>query len=117
MSTDKGIAQAMEGGGFYNRNSSLQAAGIAAVLPLWETVTRSVDPGHGDLVVADYGSSQGRNSMLPIRMAIAALRRKGEVNRPVEVIHTDLPSNDFTSLFKALADEPDSYMAGAAQVF
>src|SRR5262245_44376864 len=108
---------AMEGGGFYNSNSSLQAAGIAAVLPLWETTVRSVDPGVGDLVIADYGSSQGRNSMRPISMAIEALRARAGDDAPVEVIHTDLPSNDFTSLFKALGEEPDSYMMGASQVF
>lgn len=108
---------AMESSGFYNRNSSLQAAGIAAVLPLWEATVRSMDPGTGDLMIADYGSSQGRNSMLPIRMAIDALRAKVGTNIPVEVVHTDLPSNDFASLFTALERESDSYMSGNSQVF
>ncbi len=27
---------AMEGDGFYNRNSAMQAAGIARILPIWE---------------------------------------------------------------------------------
>ncbi len=107
----------MEGSGFYNRNSSLQASGIAAVLPLWEATARSVDAGRGDLVIADYGSSQGRNSMRPIRVAIDALRAKTHANAPVEVIHTDLPTNDFASLFRALDEDSDSYMAGTSQVF
>ncbi|WP_246737391.1 class I SAM-dependent methyltransferase [Nordella sp. HKS 07] len=111
------VVAAMEGSGFYNRNSSLQAAGIAAVLPLWEAAIQSADPGGGDLVIADYGSSQGRNSMLPIRMAIDALRAKVGNNIPVQVIHTDLPSNDFASLFKALEEDADSYMARNSHIF
>jgi hypothetical protein len=107
----------MEGDGFYNRNSAMQAAGIARVLPIWEKVASSVPVGDETIVIADYGSSQGRNSMVPMRAAIAALRTKAGPGRPVQVIHTDLPSNDFASLFKALGEEPDSYMKGASGVF
>jgi CRISP-associated protein Cas1 len=28
----------------------------------------------------------------------------------VQVVHTDLPSNDFASLFKTLHDDPESYL-------
>jgi hypothetical protein len=108
---------AMQGDGFYNRHSSLQAAGIAAVLPLWQEVVRSVEARGDSLVIADYGSSQGHNSMLPIKVAIAELRHKTGDDRAIEVIHIDRPSNDFTSLFKALDEDPDSYMAGARAIF
>jgi hypothetical protein len=108
---------AMEGDGFYNRNSAMQAAGIARVLPVWEKIANSVPVGEETLVIADYGSSQGRNSMAPMRVAIAALRAKSGPNRPVQVIHTDLPSNDFTSLFQAINDETDSYLNRASGVF
>ncbi len=108
---------AMEGGGFYNRHSSLQAAGIAAVLPLWEKAARSVEIADETLVIADYGSSQGHNSMAPVRLAIEMLRAKAGADRPVEVIHTDLPSNDFASLFKTLKEERDSYMAGRIRIY
>ena len=33
------------------------------------------------------------------------------------MIHTDLPSNDFQSLFTLLAEDPSSYLAGRANVF
>jgi hypothetical protein len=52
-----------------------------------------------------------------MRIAIAALRAKSASGRTVKVIHTDLPSNDFASLFRALGEEPDSYMKGATGVF
>ncbi len=108
---------AMEGDGFYNRNSAMQAAGIARILPIWEKVAGTVPVGDETLVIADYGSSQGRNSMAPMRIAIAALRAKSAAGRTVKVIHTDLPSNDFASLFQALGEEPDSYMKGANGIF
>ncbi|MGO9357333.1 MAG: SAM-dependent methyltransferase [Xanthobacteraceae bacterium] len=108
---------AMEGDGYYNRNSAMQAAGIARVLPIWEKISASVPVGDETLVIADYGSSQGRNSMAPMRVAIAALRAKAGPDRVVEVIHTDLPSNDFASLFQAIAEEPESYLKGATKVF
>ena len=107
----------MEGDGFYNRHSAMQAAGIARVLPIWEKICASVPVGDETLAIADYGSSQGRNSMAPMRVAIAALRSRAGPERVVEVIHTDLPANDFSSLFLAIAEEPESYMKGAANVF
>lgn len=55
--------------------------------------------------------------MDPIAIAIQALRARAGSERFVEVIHTDLPSNDFTSLFTALENEPQSYMRGAEGIF
>jgi len=100
----------MEGGGFYNRNSTLQAAGIAEVIPLWQEMARTVQIGNEALTIADYASSEGRNSSVPMRIAIDALRSRTGKDRLVEVIHTDLPSNDFCSLFLSLESDPDSYM-------
>jgi hypothetical protein len=119
MSSKKAVSpnQAMEGGGFYNRHSALQASGISLLLPLWADAARTVAIGKEPLAIADYASSQGRNSMVPMRIAIGELRRRTTKDRPVEVIHTDLPSNDFSTLFIALESEPDSYLAGLTNVF
>jgi hypothetical protein len=68
------------------------------------------------LVIVDYGSSQGRNSMAPMRMAIEELRCRTGTEAP-EVIHTDLPTNDFSSLFEALQAEPNSYLSGTFNIF
>jgi cyclopropane-fatty-acyl-phospholipid synthase len=111
-------AAAMQGGGFYNRHSSHQAANLTSALPLLEQAARTVSlEGPGSLVIADYGSSQGRNSMRPMSAAIEALRARAGSDRPIEVIHTDLPSNDFASLFTMLNDDPSSYLAGHPGVF
>ena len=108
---------AMEGGGFYNKHSAAQAAGIARMLTLLEAAANAVTVGDESLVIADYGASQGRNSMAPMRLAIETLRAKHGADRPVLVYHTDLPSNDFTSLFKALAGDPNSYLKGGSAIY
>jgi hypothetical protein len=108
---------AMEGGGYYNRNSAMQAAGIGRLIPHLEQAVRTIAIGDEPIVIADYGSSQGRNSMAPMRIAIGEIRTRTGPERVVEVMHTDLPSNDFSALFAALEDDPDSYLAGAVNVF
>jgi hypothetical protein len=119
--TDVAIAnKPMEGGGFYNRNSDFQAAGIERALPLFEAAARTVladGPAHSPLVIADYGASQGRNSMKPMGLAIDVLRDRLGAGRPIEVIHTDLPGNDFASLFTTLQDGGSSYLTGRPGVF
>jgi hypothetical protein len=112
--------KAMEGSGFYNRNSNLQAAGIELALPLFEDAAQTVqvdEESQAPLVIADYGSSQGRNSMRPMRLAIETFRKRFGPDRAIEVIHTDLPSNDFTSLFTTLQEDGGSYLAGQSRVF
>ncbi|HEV7323038.1 MAG TPA: SAM-dependent methyltransferase [Ensifer sp.] len=106
---------AMKGDGFYNRHSAMQTTGIAALLPLWEAACRTVVVGEGPMTIVDYGCSQGRNSMIPMRVAIEALRLRSGV--PIEVVHTDLPSNDFSALFEVLASDLNSYMNDASEVF
>ena len=109
----------MEGGGYYNRNSNLQAAGVEMVLPLLEQAARTAPVGDdgAPLVIADYGCSQGRNSMRPMGVAIDTLRPRIGAGRPIEVVHTDLPSNDFASLFTTLQDGGASYLTGRPRVF
>lgn len=109
---------AMQGGGYYNRNSALQAANLTSALPLLEQAAGAV-PIDGDdpLMVADYGASQGRNSMLPMRTTIDALRARAGADRPIELVHADLPSNDFQALFTLLAEDPSSYLAGRPNLF
>ncbi|WP_261316212.1 class I SAM-dependent methyltransferase [Rhizobium leguminosarum] len=108
---------AMEGDGFYNRHSAMQAVGIAALISLWKAVCRTVPIDEAPLTIVDYGSSQGRNSMAPMRVAIDILRDRRGASVPIEIVHTDLPSNDFSALFSALASDDGSYMMGASNVF
>ena len=104
----------MEGHGAYNRSSRVQAAGLAAAIPLLRRAAETVPlaPAPEPVVIADYGCSEGHNSLIPMREAIAALRQRIGASRAVSVVHTDLPSNDFSALFEALESDPDSYLLG-----
>jgi hypothetical protein len=103
----------MEGHGAYNQDSRVQAAGLRPVVALLEEAARTAPlaPASEAIVVADYGASAGRNSIQPIGAAIAELRRRIGPDRAINVVHTDLPDNDFSALFATLATEPDSYLA------
>ena len=110
---------AMEGKGAYNRNAAIPASGGALAIPLLEKAAQqiSLDSGDRTIVIADYGSSQGKNSLAPMRAAIAALRMRAGRQRPIFVCHTDLPANDFSEMFAVLESDPESYLQGEPQVF
>src|SRR2546423_1324745 len=109
----------MEGKGAYNKHAKRQAAGAAMATPLLENAVRKIglDPEDQPIVIADYGSSQGKNSLNPIRIAIRDLRARMRPNRAIVVFHIDQPSNDFTSLFEVLSSDPDRYALDEANVF
>ena len=102
------IHSAMQGDGFYNRHSALQEAAILQVLPLWRSIVESASLRNGGFVLADYAASQGKNSLPPMNLALDTLLQKEPAF--IEIVHTDLPSNDFSSLFAMLENDPDSYL-------
>ena len=109
----------MEGHGAYNRSSRVQATGSSPAVPLLEKAAREVQlplPPE-PVVIADYGSSEGRNSLVPLGAAIRVLRNRIGPDRAVSVVHTDLPGNDFTALFRILASDPESYSRVDPAVF
>ncbi len=110
---------AMEGDGGYNRRSAVQAAGASPAVPLLEQAAREVAlPGaDAPIVIADYGSSEGRNSLAPLAAALQVLRARTDPSREISVVHTDLPGNDFNALFRLLASDPASYMRHDQRVF
>src|SRR4029077_1287966 len=105
----------MQGGGFYYRHGCVQAAGVTAALPALARAAAAV-PIELPLIVADYGSSQGRNSLRPMQVAIEGLRARAS-NVPITVIHIDQPGNDFSSLFALLNSSPDSYLQLHAETY
>ncbi len=109
----------MEGKGAYNKYAKLPAGGAALAFPLLEKAIQSVqlDTTGQPVVIADYGSSQGKNSMIPMQVAIRGLRRRIGPNRAISVFHIDQPSNDFNSLFGVLDADADRYIADEPNVF
>jgi hypothetical protein len=109
----------MEGKGAYNKYAALPAGGAALALPFLGEAVRNLEFDAGDrpIVIADYGSSQGKNSLAPMQLAVKSLRLRVGPSRPVVVFHVDQPTNDFNSLFQVLATEPDSYALRETNVF
>jgi len=109
----------MEGKGAYNQHARLPAGGAALALPLLEKAARNVriDPADQPVVLADYGSSEGKNSLAPLRVAIQTLRSHLGPERSIFAYHIDQPANDFNSLFAVLDADPDSYARHEPNVF
>ena len=109
----------MEGHGAYNRNSRLQARGIEKALPFLESAAQkvAVETGTQPVVLADYGCSQGVNSLLPIATAIRNLRPRLQNGRAISVFHVDQPLNDFNCLIELLSSHPKRYFLDESNVF
>jgi hypothetical protein len=112
-------SSAMEGNGAYNRDAKLPAGGIALALPCIERVVdvMAFDSANRPVVIADYGSSQGKNSLAPMSLAVNMLRKHLGEDRPILVCHIDRPSNDFNSLFGLLDTDPERYGVDDSNVF
>jgi hypothetical protein len=109
----------MEGNGAYNKYAQSQAAGAVLAIPVLQAAVQKIalEPGEQPIIIADYGSSQGKNSLAPIGSAIRHLRARADANRPICVFHIDQPANDFTSLFEVLNSDPHRYLLDQANVF
>jgi len=109
----------MEGGGSYNRHAAVPAGGANLALPFLEQAVRNLALGGGDepIVIADYGSSQGKNSLAPLRAAIRGLRARVGPQRPILVVHIDQHANDFNTLFDVLHNDPERYSLDDPNVF
>ncbi len=113
----------MLGHGFYNRHSHEQAKANTYGLPLIVEAINRIDLGQigGEFRIADYGSAQGQNSLLPMKTAVAQIKtlvaKSDRATIPISVTHTDLPTNDWSTLFQTVLFSPDSYLAGERDVF
>jgi hypothetical protein len=108
-----------KGAGSYNRYAQLPAAAASLAVPFLEQATLDVALEAGDhpIVVADYGSAQGKNSLVPMQTAINGLRKRVGPERPILVVHIDQPANDFNTLFDVLHRDPERYSLEDPNVF
>ena len=109
----------MEGGGSYNLHAKIPAGGGSLALPYLEQAVRrcSLPQGTDPIVIADYGSSQGKNSLAPMRTAIRCLRSRVGNDRAVMVVHVDQHANDFNTLFDVLHRDPERYSMDDPNIF
>jgi S-adenosylmethionine-dependent carboxyl methyltransferase len=109
----------MEEGGSYNLHAKIPAGGGSLALPYLEKAAQScaLPPGSNAIVIADYGSSQGKNSLSPMHAAIGCLRTRVGNERAVMVVHVDQHANDFNTLFDVLHKDPERYSLDDPNVF
>ncbi len=87
--------------GCYNSNSRPQMIAVELSLPFIRQAIDILDLSLSSipLIIADFGSSQGLNSMYAMKAIIEYLRQSKKENRPILIIHNDLASNSWTQLF------------------
>jgi hypothetical protein len=109
----------MEGGGSYNVHARVPAGGASLALPFLEQAVQgvTVEGGTEPIVIADYGSSQGKNSLAPMRVAIQGLRARVGPERPIFVVHIDQAANDFNTLFDVLHKDPERYSRNDPKIY
>src|SRR6202167_5983524 len=104
---------AMEEKGGYNRSSQVQAAGLSPAVPMLEHAARTaaLPAGSQPIVIADYGSSEGHNSLLPLGAAIAILRERiGPRPRNLCRSHR-LARERFLSTIRTIEHRPEQLLA------
>lgn len=105
----------MEGQGYYTAHSEAQQAYGELGLEWLERAAAEVEPTAAGTpyVIADLGAAGGGSSLEPMRRALAARRGDGEAL----VVHTDIPSDDFSALFELVDFSPRSYLKDREGVF
>lgn len=94
----QGSDLAMKGGGYYSLSTKDV---IDAVTPMVLRAIEAMRPDAGTtpFTLADMGCADGGTSLSMVRAAIAALRAAAP-QRPVAVVYTDQPRNDYNALFR-----------------
>ncbi|WP_157509369.1 hypothetical protein [Glaciibacter superstes] len=111
MTSDEEVSGVMAGDGYYDRHSATQQGAAVIGLDLLRTAIAESDRGAMESPkIADLGCAQGHNSLAPMKAAIGAVRRRTTAD--IDIVHTDLPGNDWTSLFEVIEHDPASYMVG-----
>jgi hypothetical protein len=99
---------AMKGAGYYSKatTGAREVINLAAPLIL-EAISRMglIDDG-SKIRVADMGCADGGTSIEMWRQVLGELRR-ALPNRPIEIVYTDLPRNDFSQLFRTIHNQTD----------
>jgi len=100
----------MKAGGHYDAHSEYQRRVIEGGDRTIRSLASELDLAAlaGPLTIADYGAGTGATSVHAVRTALEALRER-QPDRPAVVIHNDVPTNDFSQLFRNVAGA-DGYL-------
>jgi indole-3-acetate O-methyltransferase len=91
----------MRGDGYYSASCGGQGLVIDRALPLILEAIDALDPASSDAVfaIADFGAADGGTSIGMFHALLTELRKRAP-DRPITLTHTDLPYNDFSTLFR-----------------
>lgn len=93
----------------YNQYSSWQLKDILTeVSSLSQNLSDALSLTSGPLIVADYGCSEGYNSMILFQNVLKNFRDNS--NRPVQIYHNDLPDNDWVLFNEMMNTSESSYL-------
>ena len=94
---------AMKGGGYYSQRTRGAKDVIDNASGMLVEAADAINPSDsgGPIVLADFGAADGGTSESALRKCIEQIRSRFP-NNQIQVIYTDLPSNDFSALFKNL---------------
>jgi len=100
----------MKGRGYYDAHSEYQRRVIEGGDQMIRSLVHALDLDRGGHVlrIADYGAGTGGTSVHAVKTAITAVRER-DSETPVLAIHSDLPTNDFSQLFRIAAGR-DGYL-------
>ncbi|AZM60996.1 hypothetical protein DMA10_10170 [Streptomyces sp. WAC 01420] len=95
----------------YARHSRVQRRAGDYGMPLLHRALDAVvlPEGGAPFRAADLGVAAGSNSLEPMRAVVEGVRGRTGEETPVTVVHTDIPDNDFNTMFATLLDAPGSY--------
>ena len=110
---------AMKGEGYYSARTAGAKHAIDKVRPFLEQALDAL-PDRPVLRFADFGAADGGTSQEMWAGLITALRESGD-HRAVEMLYTDLASNDFSTLFRTMqgmqGDPQHAYQTTHENVF
>jgi salicylate 1-O-methyltransferase len=104
---------------YYDRHSHYQQAVVALGLPLLERACDLIPKPRfeNDIMIVDYGSASGGNSLLLMQSAIRGIRRRISEQVPIIILHNDQAGSDFSALFKLVYETEESYLQNNLNVF
>ncbi len=117
--SSQAVSMAMKGGGWYNNNSKIQALAIPYSLLLVDKAVEALNIENCNIEefrIIDYGASQGGNSLAIMDRIIERVRSEKNFSN-ITVIHEDLQTNDWNTLFNTVYNNANSYWKKHENVF
>ena len=111
---------AMKGDGYYSKATTGAREVINGAQPLIISADNRLNlaGGRGPIRISDMGCADGGTSLDMWRSVLAHIRALAP-QRPIEIVYTDLPRNDFSQLFRTIHNQTAarSYFGEVAGVF